>query len=291
MALRWAAILLLAACAQAPESAPPEWARFGEPQPVVIQGYDGDAMEPFLARDGGVLFFNNSNAPSAQTDLHWAERVDETTFQYRGPLNGANGTALDAVASMSADNRFCFISTRSYETTLGTVYCATWRDGSLEAAALQEDVSARIPGRLMFDLEIAADAATLIVADGEFRGGAMPASADLRQARWRDGRFVLTPEDDALFAAVNTRALEYAAAISADGLTLAFTRLEGQFPFVRTSIWLARRSESNAAFEPPVRLDTIEGELIEGPTFSPDNNAIYYHQKTGDHYTIWRVAR
>lgn len=289
--LRSAAILLLAACAQAPEPAPPEWARFGQPQPVMIRGYDGDAMEPFLARDGGVLFFNNSNAPSAQTDLHWAERIDDTTFQYRGPLNGANGMALDAVASMSADSRFRFISTRSYEATLGTVYCAAWRDESLDAPALQDDVSVRIPGRLMFDLEVAADATTLIVADGEFRGGAMPASADLRLARWRDGRFVLTPEDDALFAAVNTRVLEYAAAISADGLTLAFTRLEGQFPFVRTSIWLARRSESNAAFEPPVRLDTIDGELIEGPTFSPDGNTIYYHRKTGDHFAIWRVTR
>lgn len=289
--LRWAAILLLAACAQAPEPAPPDWARFGQPQSVTIRGYEGDAMEPFLARGGDVLFFNNSNAPSAQTDLHWAERTDDATFQYRGAVSGANSMALDGVASMSADGRLCFISTRSYEETLGTVYCTTWRDGSSEAPTLQDDVSVRIPGRLMFDLEVSIDGSTLIVADGEFRGGAMPASADLRQARWRDDRFVLSPEDDALFAAINTRALEYAAAISADGLTLAFTRLESQFPFVRTSIWLAQRDRTDAPFDAPVRVDPIEGELIEGPTFSPDGNTIYYHRKTGDRFTIWRITR
>ena len=258
---------------------------------VVIQGYDGDAMEPFLTRDGSVLFFNNSNAPSAQTDLHWAERVNDTTFRYRGRIDGANSDALDGVASMSADGRLCFISTRSYETTRGSVYCSAWRPAGVTPPVLQEDVSAHILGRLMFDLEVSADGANLIVADGEFRGGPAPSTADLRQARWSGDHYVLSPQDDALFAALNTRALEYAAALSADGLTLAFTRLEGTFPFVRTSIWLARRDGLALPFGAPTRLTAIDGDFVEGPTFSPDDRAIYYHRKVGDHYAIWRVSR
>lgn len=288
--MRWVAVFLLAACLQAPAQEPPDWARFRSPQPVAIQGYDGEAMEPFLTRDGAVLFFNNSNAPDAQTDLHWAERIDDLTFRYRGPLVGANSAALDGVASMALD-RFCFISTRSYEATLGSVYCTQWTEGAIGAPELQRDVSVRVRGRIMFDLEISADGEQLVVADGEFRGGVLPASADLRLARWRDGRFVLAPEDDTTFAALNTDALEYAAALSADGLTLAFTRAEGRLPFVRTGIWIARRSSPDDRFGAPVRVEAIEGGLVEGPTFSPDGAAIYYHRKTAGRHSIWRVSR
>lgn len=291
MFVRLGAVLLLSACAQASHPAGPEWAHFAHPEPVVIQGYDGDAMEPFLTRDGSTLFFNNSNAPDAQTDLHWAERIDDTTFRYRGRIDGANSTALDGVASVSAAGRLCFISTRAYEATLSTVYCSTWRNGAADTPSPQRDVSVHIRGRLMFDLEQSASGSELVVADGEFRGGPAPASADLRLARWRDGRFVLSAEDDAMFRALNTSALEYAAALSSDNLMLAFTRLEGHMPFVHTSIWIARRSALNAPFDAPVRLDTIDGNFVEGPTFSPDDNAIYYHRKVGDHYAIWRVTR
>lgn len=289
--MRWAVFFLLAACVQAPPPDPPQWARFENPQPVAIEGYAGDAMEPFLARDGDVLFFNNSNDPSAQTDLHWAERVDDVTFRYRGPVAGANGPALDAVASMSADGRFCFVSPRSYEATLATVHCGDWDNDVLGALSLQRDASAQVRGRVVFDLEVSADGSTLVIADGEFRGGAMPASADLRLARWRDGAFRLSPQDDELFAAVNTDALEYAAALSTDGLTLAFTRLEGRPPFARTLIWIARREALDASFGAPARIAAIEGDLVEGPTFSPSGDAIYYHRKVGDRYAIWRVSR
>lgn len=35
---------------------------FGDPKRVEIIGYRGDAMEPFISRDGAYLFFNNLNA-------------------------------------------------------------------------------------------------------------------------------------------------------------------------------------------------------------------------------------
>jgi hypothetical protein len=248
-------------------------------------------MEPFLSRDGARLFFHNSNDPRAQTDLHWAERIDDLHFRYRGLVEGANSKALDGVPTVSAGGRFCFVSPRSYEATLATVHCGAWTDhGRLTDVVLQRGASVHEPGRVVFDVEISADGQELILADGAFRGGPMPASAKLRLARWRDGAFHLSDKDDALFANLNSRALKYAAAFSADGLTLAFTRAQGSPPFVRTSIWIARRDRVSEPFGAPSRIRAIAGTAVEGPTFTPDMRAIYYHKRDGDKYAIWRVS-
>ena len=62
-------------------------------QAVAIYGYAGWAMEPFVTRDGRYLLFNDSNVAGRDTDLQYAERVDDTTFRYRGELTGANAAA------------------------------------------------------------------------------------------------------------------------------------------------------------------------------------------------------
>ena len=187
---------------------------------------------------------------------------------------------------MSARGRFCFVSPRAYAETLATVYCGQWRGGRLEAPTLQRDASPRIYGQLVFDVEIDASGETLILAQGLFRGGDVPATADLRQARWIDGAFRLVPTDDPLFAAINSDALEYAAALSADGRLLAFTRLEGRQP----GIWIARRALPTDPFGPPVRIAAIEG-FAEAPTFAPGSRALYFHRLVGGRFSIWRVAR
>ncbi len=93
---------------------------FSNPEMVQILGYDdnqgnsNDAMEPFISRDGNYLFFNNSNSPNVDTNLFWATRVDDVTFQFQGQIAGVNSTALDAVPSMDSNNNFYFITTRSY---------------------------------------------------------------------------------------------------------------------------------------------------------------------------------
>lgn len=281
-----AALLAIASIQSAAATRPPVWALFRAPAAVAIQGYDGDAMEPFLSRDGSLLFFNNRNGPGDQTDLHWAERIDDLTFRYRGRVDGANSAALDGVATMSAHGRFCFVSPRAYSETLATVFCGAWRGGRLAAATLQQEASPRIYGQLVFDVEIDASGEILILADGLFRGGEVPAAADLRQARWIDGAVRLTPADDRLFAAINSDALEYGAALSADGRLLAFTRVEGQ----QASIWIARRARPADAFGPPMRIGAIEG-FAEAPTFAPGGRAFYFHRRVGGRFSIWRVTR
>lgn len=285
-ALALSAIGFIAASAKAPE--PPAWARYGPPAPVRILGYDDDAMEPFLSRDGETLFFNNRNHPPEITDLHWAERVDDLTFRYRGRVEGVNSPTLDGVATMSAGNRFCMMSIRSYFQNFATVYCGDWSVGRVTALALQQHAAPLIAGRLVFDIEVDATGQSMILADGLFRGGPVPARSDLRQARLVNGAFRLTPADDGLFAAINTRALEYAAALSADGLTLSFTRMEGPPPFSSATIWLARRARTTDAFGAPARVRAIQG-FAEAATFAPDGRAFYFHRRTGNSFTLWRV--
>jgi hypothetical protein len=89
----WLAALALAAC-------------FGQPQDVVIEGYRDHAMEPFIARDGETLFFNNRNEPARETDLHWATRVNDLRFRYRGRIPNANSGELDGVPSLARDGTF-----------------------------------------------------------------------------------------------------------------------------------------------------------------------------------------
>jgi hypothetical protein len=55
-----------------------------QPERVTIRGYKGEAMEPFITRDGRYLFFNNLNDPAVNTNLYYAERVDDLTFEFRG---------------------------------------------------------------------------------------------------------------------------------------------------------------------------------------------------------------
>ncbi len=48
---------------------------FTNPQPVTIEGYSQDAMEPFISPDGNYLFFNNSNSlPPDQSVLRDGSR-------------------------------------------------------------------------------------------------------------------------------------------------------------------------------------------------------------------------
>jgi hypothetical protein len=71
----------------------PASSTFRSPQRVTIEGYDDDAMEPFVTRDGKYLFFNNLNEPRVDTNLHWTERVDDLHFKYRGEIRGVKFSA------------------------------------------------------------------------------------------------------------------------------------------------------------------------------------------------------
>jgi len=230
-AVLMAAALALAACGAQQKAdavaALPEYRAFGEPQRVEIRGYQGDAMEPFITKDGRYLLFNNRNDPKIDTRLLFAERVDDLTFDYRGELEGANTRALEGVPSMDRHGNLFFVSTRSYAETLSTIYRGRFGQGRVSGIELVAGISLRQRGMVAFDAEVSADGNTLFVADGRFAGGHVPETADIDIAV-RDGTgFRRLPAARDLLRNVNTAALEYAPAVSGDLLELFFTRLEG----------------------------------------------------------------
>lgn len=274
------ALLLGLGCAGHPLT--PAYDGFTNSQRVTIRGYSGHAMEPFLTRDGRYLLFNNSNDPTVNTNLHYAERIDDLTFQYRGEMGGVNSAALDAVAA----GNFYFISTRSYDTTLSTVYRGRFSNGSVTDVELVEGISERQRGRVTFDVEVSPDGTTLYLSDGTFRGGPVPASADLTIAERQGMRFRRSERSGEILRNINSAALEYAASISSNGLELFFTRIQNNQP----AIYRSTRPNVDAPFELPARITAIDG-FAEAPSLSPDERSLYYHKREGRQFIIARVTR
>jgi len=273
-----AAVLLVASAAAAPKPALIE--------PVKIDAYADEAMEPFLSRDGKFLFFNTRNDPGANTNIHFAE-ANGDGFVHRGVLLGVNSYALDAVPTMAADGRFCFISPRDYHRFLVTVYCGVFDGKRVNLTEPQKTLPALERGRLIFDVELSADGSSLIFAEGTFSGGQVPDDADLHLATWGTRGFIRSPAGAKIFANINTDDLEFAPAISSDGLELFFTRLTGIWPFSSPKIFRATRASVDDPFGRPERIHKLEG-FVEGPSLAADGT-IYFHKRVSGRYQIWRT--
>jgi len=270
-------------------AAPRSRAEFEDPRKVEIRGYDGDAMEPYISCDGTYLFFNNRNEPSTQTDVLFARKAEGDTFRFVGPAHGVNmpPPVLDAVPSMDANGVLFFISTRSYDTTLSTLFAGEFREGGVTSAHLVEgDFSRRQAGWLTMDAEVSRDGSLLYFTDSRFAGRAVPEEADLGIARRAGEAFDVVAGSRALLTNVNSRALEYAPATSSDGRELFFTRLEGSSPVILHST----RAEPSLPFGEPKGVAAIKG-FAEGPSLSCDGRLLYYHRRDGGRFSIYRVTR
>ena len=282
--VRLAGVLAIGACDTALVAG--DYSAFATPQRVTIRGYDDHAMEPFLTRDGRYLLFNNSNAPEVDTDLHYAERVDDFTFDYRGEIAGVNSDVLDGVPSMDREGNFYFVSLRSYVQTLAVLHRGRFTAGAVTGVERVPGIAGMRLGEVNFDAEISPDGATLYFVDGVLSGGPVPQAADLAIAHRSGDTFERAADSATLLAALNTPALEYAPSISSNGLELFFTRFQDG----RSAIYRALRRRADVPFEAPQRVVVIEG-LVEAPTLSPDERALYYHAFDGNRYAIFRVAR
>jgi len=261
------------------------------PQRVFIEGYDDHAMEPFLTRDGRLLLFNNRNDPSENTNLHWAERIDDLHFRYRGEIAGVNTPALEGVPTLDNLGHLFFVSPRSYERTFSVIHGARFADGAASDVHLVPGVSERRPGRVQFDVEVSADGGTLFAVDSDF-GPHGPESADLFIALRHGDTWSRDPRSAEVLRLVNTPDhLEYAAAISADERDLYFTRVRA--PLTGASvpeIWAASREDREGPFAAPRHIRAIDG-FAEAPTVTPDGLALYYHRRDDGRFVLYRIAR
>src|ERR1700687_4426172 len=146
---------------------------FPHTERVTINGYNQDAMEPFISLDGNYLFFNNTNSPppGTFTKLYYATRIDDLNFQFVGEITGVNAAGLNAVASMDSSGKFYFISTRSYMQTFSTIYWGNFAAGGVSTVDLVPGVSKHKPGWVNFDAGISSDGHTLYFVGGLFAPG------------------------------------------------------------------------------------------------------------------------
>lgn len=187
---RAAAVLLLLLMA-APSADGQATRLFDHAERVTLRGYDGHATEPFVTRDGRYLLFNNLNDPSVDTNLHFAERIDDLTFQYKGELKGVNTPALEGVPMMDRRNTVYFVSPRSYDRTYSTIYRGTFSHGEVSGIELVPGVSRQERGIVNFDVEVSPDGNTLYFVDARF-GRSGPESADIVIAQRSGEGFQLT---------------------------------------------------------------------------------------------------
>lgn len=270
------------------KSPPSIYEGFLNPTTVVIAGYSGDAMEPFISKDSQYLFFNNRNDPSVNTDLFYAARVDDTNFTFIGPVLGVNGPTLDAVASLDTLGNFYFISTRSYSTSLSTVYSGAFNATGVTGVGIVSGVSQQKAGIVNFDAEISADGQTLWFDDGDYSTGSLTA-ASIVVAEKQGAGFVRRTDSASLLALVNTPDLNYAPSISSDGLELFFTRVStaaGASPV----IYRATRSDKDSAFGSPELVAAATG-FVEAPSLSADGHLLYFHKLVNGSFVIQVMRR
>lgn len=258
---------------------------FHQPQPVTIRHFAGDAMEPFVTRDGEWLLFNTAAVTGANVDIHVARAIDSLDFEYVGPLTGASSFAADVTPTVDAQGRMYFVSMRQDRVGL-TVHGARFANGRASSPGVVPGMP-QGPDIFVFDVEISADGETMYYSNGIYRGRSWPDEADLFIARRRGDAFVRDPDSPRIFASINTDdALEYGAAISRDELEIFFTRQRGKV----TTIYHATRAGRGDPFGTPQRVGAITG-YVESPSVSPDGRGIYYHELEGRRYGIYRAAR
>src|SRR5262249_53747626 len=152
---------------------------------------------------------NNLNEKPENTNLHYAERVNELTFDYKGEIKGVNTPALEGVPSLDRNGNFYFVSDRDYAKTFSTLYRGRFANGAVSAVEIVPGVSRREPGIVNFDAEISGDGNTLYFVDGDFRSPSPPKTADIVIAVRRGAEFVRLPRSDEMLKHINTDALEY----------------------------------------------------------------------------------
>jgi hypothetical protein len=265
--------------------------QFSEAVKVQVNGYSGNIMEPFLSRDGSILLFNNLNALPENTNLHWATRINDSTFDYKGEITGINTPDLEGVPSLDNSGALYFVSTRSYATSLSTLYQCSFANGTATGIELVSGVSKLQAGIVNFDVEVSADGKTLYFVDGQFNQSGIPLTADLVIAEKNGAAFQRLANSNTILKNINTSDLEYAACISVNQLEFFFTRLKA--PIMPTSspeIFVCTRTGTNEPFGKPSKIEEAEG-FVEAVTIAPDQRTLYYHKKEGDKFGLFMIRK
>jgi len=272
-----------------PDGAPEKTSKlYAKPQAVEVAGYDGQLMEPSLSADGKFLFFNNENSAEI-TKLYYAKRSGKLSFKLIGELPGANKGKLSGAPALDSKGRFYFTTDRAYADTYHATFTADFNGkGLTEPKPVEGDITLEVPGIINMDVGVSPDGRDLYIARARFAiVGGLPQEADMLVARREGDEFKVDPDSEAILKNINTRALEYAPAVTADGKELYFTRASGK---ENLRIMVATRKTAKEPFGEPHALTALDG-FVEAPALSADNKEMFFHKRVDGKFKLFRAER
>ena len=274
-------------------STPDNNQQFINPRRVVIKDNPYNAMEPFITRDGKILFFNSytKDTPKSNKNIYYATRIDDVTFQFKGEVKGINSNEVDGVPTMDIHGNFYYVSTVDYnkKNNFSTVYKGKFINGEVLNISSLTELSLKKPGWLNMDVEISADGKTLYATQTLFKGKSWPIKSYFFSAQLEDGSFKIDEDSEIIFSSINTKYLEYAASITTDELELFFTRADVKNgPTFAT--YHTTRPNKSAAFKIPTKINAITG-FSEAPAITNDGHLLYYHKNDDGRFYIYVLER
>lgn len=247
---------------------------------VNIIGYNGDAMEVFISRDGRYLFFNSMRTENRSKDLFYAEKIDDYNYKFKGEIKPLNSSAVEGVPTLDKHGNFFFISTRNYKPfNLVTMYQGKFKEGKVEDVRPIPELSLNKGGWLNMDSEISEDGNTLYSTHSYFkRGQTFPSKSYFFYAKKQNNKFVPQSNSPDIFKNINKDKIVYGASISKNELEIFYTRLiidQNKFESLR-----ATRPNKTIAFGKPQIIKEITG-FSEAPALNDREDLLYYHKKSG----------
>lgn len=262
---------------------------FGIEIPVTITGLTFDAMEPFISLDGNTLFFNSLNS-GGNTNLYYATKVNDSTFNYIGLVGGCYDPStnhLDAVASIDSLTNFFWVSLRN----LPNLYRGKYSNGTVKnSTRVYGSFNIFLPNWIIMDAAINYNGNELYYCNAYFDSACavgIPCKTKMGFAqKINDSIFDKALTSDAVFSNINdTNYLVYAPIISKDGLEFYYTRLLRNT--VNTEICVSVRNNVTDPFSLPLVIYFDNGFFPEAPTLTIDKQKLYYHKKSGGLYKLF----
>ena len=265
---------------------------------VTIVGYGSDAMEPFISKDDRYLFFNNLRGPNNK-DIFYAEKINDTTFEFKGEVQGVNTSYVDGNPTMDARNIFYFISTRDLDIGNKTIFSGSFSDGKVTGLhQIEGSINIPEPYRINMGVEISKDGNTLFTSNAMFNiGENFPHKGSIRFALKNENAFNIPGnEADIMVNINNDSAIQYAGEISSDGLELFYSQVTLSDPPVFELLY-AKRELPGGTFNKPVAIakpfESDRYAIVEAPSLSDDGRRLYYHKMDKERgiYSIFMLSR
>lgn len=258
---------------------------FGPEIKVTVTGLTFDAMEPFISLDGNTMFFNSLNS-GGNTNLYYATKVDDSTFNYVGLVGGTYDSSLDhldGVSSVDSLNNFFWVSLRNFP----NLHRGNYLSGNVSnITRTYGDFNIGLTGWIIMDAAIDYHGNLLYYCNAYFgptftECPGVPCVARLGVAqKVNDSVFNKLINTDAIFSNVNdTNYIVYAPQVTKDGLELYYTRILKTT--INSEICVAVRSSISDTFSLPTVIHSNLGFLPEAASPTTDKQKIYYHQKDG----------